>query len=264
MKRKRNIVVKNLIFSFIPAILTYLSKSDNILDSMQIKGYIGKNVNIINVKDNLLILSIVLTFFLLTYNIIRIEFDKNYYLEQRNNMLGFNKSIFISALEKSVGIKSMDLDIRIFVPKKTLCNRIVSVFNKGRRLDYYIRNIDILAKPGITNNLKFEVFPIPQGIVGEAYTSKSMIYDPDLKNTNCTSYNLNQYQINKTNDLRFCLCCPIFNSNGDIISVMSFDSKREIVINKENEKVFMSSFSTFTQSLYEYVPDIFKPKGGIL
>ncbi len=264
MKSKKAIVVKNVVFSFIPAFLTYLSKSNNILDDLQAKGYIGTSMDIDDLKDKFLVLSIVLTFILLTYNIIRIEFDKNYYRDQRNKMLGFNKGIFLSALERAAGIKNIDLDIRIFVPKNTLVKKIKMFFNKNEKIEYFIRNIDLLANSGITDNLKFEVYPNPQGLVGESYNKRSMIYDPDLENTNSTSYNLTNYQINKTHDLRFCLCCPIFNSNGEIISVMSFDSKREISINRENETVFKSSFTTFTQSLFEYVPDIFKPKGGIL
>ncbi len=263
MKKKKSILIKNILFTLIPACLTYLSKSDNILNYLQVNGYIGENINIPRVKDFCLILSIVLTFSLLTYNIIKAEAEKNYYLEQRNKLLGFNKSIFISALEKATGNKNISLDLRIFVPNKSLRAKIKNFFSKSKRIEFIIKNIPVLADVGITNNLNLEVYPNPQGLVGESYKTKKMVYDPDLKTTNETSYNLTEYQISKTKDLVFCLCCPIFNTKREVISIVAFDSKREIQISKENETVFMNSFATFTQSLYEYVPDIFKPKGGI-
>jgi len=93
----------------------------------------------------------------------------------------------------------------------------------------------------------------------ECYNSKQMIYDTDLKNTNATEYNLTKYQIDKTHDLRFSLCCPILNTKGNVIAIMALDSKQEITINDSNKDALRNSGTTFALSLYEYVPDLFKP-----
>ena len=260
MKKKRKILIKNISFSFMPALLSYLSKSENILNNLQSKGYIGKNVDIYSIKDRCLILSIVLTFILLTYNIIKAEIERNYLLEQRNQLLGFNKKIFTSVLSDEMNVKNIDLNLRIFVPRKTILNYI----NKNYKLEYVIRNLNNLAEAGLTNNLKFEVYPNPQGLVGECFVSKQMIYDTDLKNTNATDYKLTKYQIDKTHDLRFILCYPILNTKGKVVSIISIDSKQEIDVNNDNKYALINSVTTFVLSLYEYIPDIFKPKGGIL
>lgn len=129
---------------------------------------------------------------------------------------------------------------------------------------YYIKNIEGLAEKDITDNLKFEVCPNRQGLVGECYEQKAILYDDDLENSNEINYNLTHYQIAKTNQLKFILVCPIFSENEEIISIVSFDSYDKIKIKEESKEILRQLVLNYTQSLYECIPDLFKVKGGIL
>ena len=130
--------------------------------------------------------------------------------------------------------------------------------------NYYIKNIDGLAESDITNNLKFEVYPNKQGLVGDCYDQKAIVYDDDMENSNETNYNLTHYQIAKTNELRFILACPIFSESEEIIAIMSFDTCDRIKVKDESKDILRSMVLNFTQSLYESIPELFKAKGGIL
>ena len=48
--------------------------------------------------------------------------------------------------------------------------------------------IDYSLYQGITEPLRFRVDPHPQGLVGEAYAGKSIVYDENLLQTNSVDY----------------------------------------------------------------------------
>lgn len=156
--------------------------------------------------------------------------------------------------------------MRIFVPEKTLKWRITHIINKNNALFFRIKNIDGLAEAGITNDLKFQVLPPEekQGLVGECFVTKKMVYDDNLIQSNSTDYHLSEYQINKTNDLRFIIVCPIFSENGEVIAIIAFDSKNDIKVTQENKEALSDLILNYTQQLYEKVPELFKAKGGLL
>ena len=91
-----------------------------------------------------------------------------------------------------------------------------------------------------------------------------MVYDDNLIQSNSTEYHLSEYQINKTNDLRFIIVCPIFAENGDVVAIIAFDSKNDIKVTRENKEALSDLILNYTQQLYEKVPELFKAKGGLL
>ena len=95
-------------------------------------------------------------------------------------------------------------------------------------------------------------------------TLEKMVYDDNLIQSNSTDYHLSEYQINKTNDLRFIIVCPIFSENGDVIAIIAFDSKNDIKVTQENKEALSDLILNYTQQLYEKVPELFKAKGGLL
>ena len=170
-------------------------------------------------------------------------------------------------LAKIVDRDYCHIDVRIFVPEKTLKWRISPYCeHKNNALFFRIKNIDGLAEPGITNDLKFQVLPEErrQGLVGECFKTKKMVYDDNLIQSNSTEYHLSEYQINKTNDLRFIIVCPVFSENGDVVAIIAFDSKNDIKVTEENKEALSNLILNYTQQLYEKVPELFRPKGGLL
>lgn len=267
IKRKREIIIQGIIFSLIPALFAYLGQSDNILNYLQQKHYIGNSVDVKGLQDLCLIISIILTFLLLTVNLICSQLRENAYKEQRVAFIKFNKEIFIKTLADALGKEYANINIRIFVPKKPIIWYIKKMFCKKAKLYFTIKNIEGLAEPGLTNNLSFEVEPKHQGLVGECYQKHQMLLDDNLEESNEKNYNLNGYQINKTNNLKFILVCPLFdmNKNDKITAIVAFDSTFPIKVDsKEKEKVLRRSVLNYTQQLQEYAPELFGKAGGIL
>ena len=257
MKRLRTIWFKGIICSLFPALCTWIGQSDILLE-LQKKQYIGVNINVSFFKDAFAFLGVVLTFLLLTCPLIKAELDERKYHLQRDRLIKNNKQIFLNVLSKTLGREKCGIDIRIFVPQNKWHNKIKRVINKQEPLYFEIKNMDSLADPGITSELKFEVYPRQEGLVGKCYQQRTILYDDDLENSNDTKYNLNSYQINKTSDLRFILVCPIMGRDDKIEAIVAFDSKTRIKVTENNKSALRRAILNYTQELHELVPEFFK------
>ena len=102
------------------------------------------------------------------------------------------------------------------MPRMSVIQRICVWLKIQTKNIYYIKNIEGLAEKDITDNLKFEVSPNRQGLVGECYEQKAILYDDDLENSNEINYNLTHYQIAKTNQLKFILVSDCRQSGSGI------------------------------------------------
>lgn len=264
MKKTSSIVVKGIIFSLFPAICSVLGSSDT-LDKLQVGGYIGPNVDIGQLKNFSIVLSVFLTFILLTVNLIISEIEENKYKKQARQLIKYNKDILVSTLSEYVGKEYCDLNIRIFVPYKNISWIVGKVFPQFRKKWFCIKNEEGIAEAGITDNLKFLVEPFEkrEGLVGECYYQRKMVYDDNLENTNEVEYNLSEYQVNKTRNLKFIIACPTFSKDKEIDAIVAFDSTNTIKLENGNDK-FTDAILNYTQQLHEYVPELFKPKGGFL
>lgn len=262
MKKTCAILFKGVLLSFIPAMCTLLG-TVTVFDKLQANGYIGKAVDVQAMKDIFSIAGVVLTFLLLTTNMIIHEIEEGKYKRQSQQLIKYNKDILLNTLSEYLGKEYCNIDIRIFVPQKTLIWRIGHKFNRKIPLKFCIKNIEGLANAGVTNNLKFQVEPeeYSQGLVGACYQQRKIVYDDNLQETNDSQYNLTDYQKSKTSDLKFILVCPVFEEN-DIEAIVAFDCKHEIKIAPEEDK-FIKAILNYTQQLHEYVPELFKSKGGI-
>lgn len=262
MKERTRVIIQVIGFSLIPSILQFLATSDSCLDDLQKSNIIGSSVNIVLMKNVLLILSIILSAILLSINLAYEKIENIKVRKQRDLLIKSNKDIFIKALCSQLELDYLDMNIRIFVPYNDRCYIIKSFFAKLFKTDikkiFVIKNIEYLSESNDMNDLKFEVYPNAQGLVGQCYKNKSIIYDENLKHKSKTNYNLTQYQKNKICDLEFSLCSPIFNSNDDIIAIVEFDSNERIPITKANKDVWKIFVTNYCQFIYDYIPDLFK------
>lgn len=263
MKKTLTIIIKGIIFSFIPALFALLG-TNNTFSDLQLAGYIGQAVNIDKLKNWCSLIGVILTFALITVNLIAHEMEEEKYKRQSKQLLKYTKDILLNTLAEYLGKEYCNIDIRIFVPYKNLYWKIGHYFNKNISLKFCIKNIEGLADAGLTENLKFKVTPADcaQGLVGECYQQRKMVYDDNLQETNETEYNLTDYQKSKTKDLKFIIVCPIFSEKMDIDAIVAFDCKHDIKINEHEDK-FTNAVLNYTQQLHEYVPGLFKGKGGI-
>jgi hypothetical protein len=261
MKKIKTIILQGVIASLLPAICSLLGTTD-ILDYLKNNGYIGLNSNIVFWKNILSIIGVLTTFAFITVGLIISSINEEKYKIQCNQLLTYNKDILINALTNYLGSEYCDLNIRVFVPDKSICSRLAKILNKESPLWFHIKNIEGLAETGITDNLKFKVYPDNEreGLVGECYHLRKMVYDENLEKNNDSGYNLSEYQKNKTRQLKFVIACPTFCDKG-IDAIVTFDSRNHIKIVDEDK--FTSAVLIYSQQLHECVPQLFKPKGGL-
>jgi hypothetical protein len=259
MKNKGKIITVALITSAVPALVTYLGKSDNIIDYLYNKNYIGVAFDINLFKSICQLISIILSFSIILYQQLATNIKLDNASRKINGLLYQAKIIFQEALSSTLGHK-INFDVRIFVPIKKIIN-----LEKGKPLYFQIVNYDGLCTAGTTNNLKFKVLPEneKQGLVGNCYNMRSMLYDDCLFQNNSTSYHLDNYQIGKTRDLEFSIVCPLYNSSDDIVAIIAIDGKQKIDITAHKSEI-TNNVLTFSQTLYENAPDLFKPKRRLI
>lgn len=257
MKKARSIWVNGILASLLPAILVYFGQSDMLL-RLKENEYIGANVNIDFIKDTSAILGVILTFLFLTRPLIISELNERRYHIQRDRLIKNNKEIFLKVFCKTLGHEKCDLEIRIFVPENGWKYRIRKLLNQNEPFYFKIKNLDGLADPGTTEDLRFQVYPEQEGLVGKCFQERTILYDDDLENNNDTKYNLNEYQINKTSDLKFILVCPVMTLENNIQAIVAFDSKTQINITETNKKALTNIILNYTQELHDLVPEFFK------
>jgi len=260
MCKKNKIILSVILFTLIPALLTYSARSVSFLDNLKSAGFIGGHVNLIILKDYLLLAEIIFSALLLSVNLTFTTLKKNSLLEQRNSLIKLSKYIFLRGLEKATEISHIDMNIRIFVPHKNkilVFNRFINI-NIGNEIEFELIYISGLNEIDDVQNLKFQVFPISEGLVGKCYKNKYINYDTNIKLNSITKYNFSNYQKSKLINIEFYLCCPIFNKNETIVSIIVFESAQKLEITKETEPIWHDFILGFSQSLYDYVPELFK------
>ena len=262
MKRLVNIV-KVIGISLIPTLLQYIGTS-NLLELLQKSQILGAAVDVLKLKTSIGLIGCILTAFILVYYQVLSDNKKEYLQKVNNQLLELQKKSFISLLSSEVSSTFSRINIRIFVPNYSL-----KYYLSGKkRLKFAIKNVTELADSGITDNLQFTVLPKDdaEGLVGDCYNYRKMIYDDNLEETNEKRYGLSEYQKNKTRTLKFSMVCPLFNELKDVIAIVAFDSEEKITMpdkNTEEYHNFIHLVLTYSQTLYEIVPDLFQPRRGI-
>ena len=182
--------------------------------------------------------------------------------EQRDALLFRYKTIFIEYVENKIEMPEFkNVNIRIFIEKKstilTIKNWLIKVFKKNSKPSKYfeLQSLKTLVNTGINKKLEFEVTPIPRGLVGRCYNEKEILIAEQLKG-NTQDFNLNNYQKNRTLDVMFCACVPIFNDNDTIVAIVSFDSTSDIRIPPNCKEEFVLLITKFSQELYDNLLDI--------
>jgi len=258
-------IIRILLLTTLPAAAAYLGKENSILDVWKQQKYLGDNFNIDLVKQILVLGSVLITGFYLS---LANELTKNKCLiigSQRTSLISTLKQSFLEALGALINDPTISeaINVRIWTRDKSITTFIKNLLlkrkNEPERKCFVIKNIDGLSNiSDNTKDLKFEVEPEVQGLVGKCYNVKGIVYDEDTMNPG-EDYYLTPFQKNKTRGTRFVLCAPIFNEKDEIESIISFDSLRKITlpVDTDNEEKIVSLITVFCQSLYENAPDLF-------
>lgn len=163
------------------------------------------------------------------------------YERQRRKMKAQSAIILstISSLRKSVNRDlsilfnkdDLYLNIRIFLPKSGWRNHIRRIF--GGIVFYDMYNFPgLYLKDNEVSDLSFQVKPIEkaQGLIGQCCERKDITYDFELKkNHKNPYYNLNDVQIQKTDNCEFAIAAPIFDKKNNIHLIISYDSTVKVL-----------------------------------
>lgn len=136
MKNTGKIITIALLTSAMPAIVTYLGKTNNIIDYLYKNEYIGSAFDVELFKSTCQIISIVLSFSIILYQQLTTNVKLNNGNQKINGLLYQTKMVFQEALSSTIGYK-VNFDIRIFVPVKKVLN-----FKKEKSLYFQIVNYD--------------------------------------------------------------------------------------------------------------------------
>lgn len=259
MKRK-NIyftVYVTTVSAFI-SILSYLSTSSLIFNKLIKIGLLDEKINIPLVQDYCLWIGIILSSFLLSLKLIITKIELNKTIEVRNALISMSKNLLTSSLGRKLLSNQSDYDIRIFIPKYPKIYKFLDLLHAEYKRLFIIKNIEMIATEGITKDLEFEVSPKQIGLVGICYNKKAMVYDDDLEHTNESDYGLNQIQVSRTFNLKWSICCPIFNEKNEVIAIIALDGKTRIKIDKQKAASIRQELFAYSRMLYDNVPQLFE------
>ncbi len=268
--KQRNIfgkLLQTFLLVLIPTLLIFFAKSTTILDTWIDSGFLVlKKITINQLKDYLLLLGILINFFLVAFRLTMSKIKQDKLSLQKIDIMKLAKNMFVETMKIRFRRKNkIYIDIRIVVPIKVLFQNIRCRILPERKREFIVRNIDYLGNTGLVKDLCFRVYPNPQGLVGKCYETQKYQYDDNLIKNNNIKYNLNEHQIAKIGDLRFSFCCPIVSKNEDVIGIVAYDTYSALRMpnNITQQKQIINEFKLFTQTLYENLPELFKPYRSI-
>ena len=251
-------IIRYIIDIAVPALTAYLASSDTLIQLLIKHNILSQSFNVRTFQDVCLIINILFTTILLSARLIMHESKEESYKKQIAGLYNVIKQFLQSNLAQISGNSNISFDLRIFVPEQNIWRRIKTLLGSRKEKWFVIRNIEPFARKDITEHLKFRVDPEEQGLVGSAYSSKSIVYDDHLSSTNSTGYSLNQAQINRTSNLLWSICIPILNEKDEVVAIMAIDSGTSQLDIAGNKDEIRTLTNTLAVMMRDSVPELFK------
>lgn len=251
-----------LCYTLIPGATAYLANSEFLFNLLIEANILSDQFNIPVAQEVCLIINVAFTILIIGPKIIIEERKLKSSKRETEDLYNMVKTIFGSTFESIVKKKPINFDMRIFVPMKTP-SYFLSRFSKKAKIYFEIKNIAPFAKSDATAHLRFRVTPNPQGLVGDCYTQKEIIFDNNLQQTNSSSWNLEQAQIARTSSLLWSLCIPIIDQSSNVIAVIALDSTDTALDIAACRAELASFLMTYATLLHDSAPSLFKGRFAI-
>ncbi|MNC29318.1 hypothetical protein D3C75_775620 [compost metagenome] len=256
--RAIRIILRVLFFVFVPAFLAYLASDKSIIDNLTQAKVLGEKFNVSLAKQIFLIVGILIGNLLLVV-LYELKNNKSNALYSRNIVLiNQVKTTFLYGLGSLIGDNAKSIKLRVFREEKNL-STLIKLFKcwiKGEQFPRVFRivHVDGLSDNDVSHSLAFEVYPQLQGLVSECYNSKEIKYEEDISTLDI-QYNLTPFQVSKTRNTKFCLAIPIFNTDNNIVTIITLDCIYSISISNDAEVANM--INVFTQDLSKFFPKLY-------
>lgn len=242
----------------IPAITAYLASSDTFISFLISHDILSEELNITLFRDICLLINVLYTTLFLCVKLNILESKEESYKKQIAGLYNVIKQFLQSNLGQISGNSNISFDLRIFIPEKNILMVLKRLFGHSKEKWFVIRNIEPFARKDITEHLRFRVEPDAQGLVGMAYSRKSIVYDDHLVETNNSEYSLNQAQVNRTSNLLWSICIPILDDKNEVVAIMAIDSGTTNLNIDENKDDIRTLTNTLAVMLRDSVPELFR------
>lgn len=265
MTKRMKIILKVILFTALPSILSLAAKTNSFLDYMKLQGIIGANMNLPAVKDILLLFSIILSSFLLSLNLAITSLKKENIEAHRLGLIELCKYILFEGLETATGVEHIDMDINIYVPTRQKCSAIAYAAKALlKNMIIMRRELIQIHVPGLSRwqnneNLIFTLSPRLQGMEGNCFAKGKYIIEESFGKECFSKYNYSNKQQSLFAGIKFHMCCPVFDNSENVVAVMAFSSGQKYEFSKETSELLEIAIRGFCQSLYEKSPELFKP-----
>jgi len=256
------IVVRVIIFVFLPAVLAYLGSEKNLIDLLKEKHILGDGFNVSWAKQFSLVASITISNLILMAMFEYKNYKLSLTLAENLSLTTDFKTAFLSALANQLEDPHVNsIKFRVWREEKGVLVFIKKAWSilSGQQFNKRLVITEIAGLSDIDNmkDLGFEVKPTLQGLVGSCYNERIIKYEEDVTGLD-SLYNLTAFQISKTRHTKFCLCVPIFNKDDKVVTVISMDSIYSISIPQEKEESVANMITVFVQDFSKYFPELFK------
>lgn len=252
-------IFTTIFLSAIPAFLSYLSSSELIFDYLIKINLLGEAIDVPFIQDCCLWSGIALSAIFLSLQLIIVQIRLDSVQEERNLLIKMSKDIVSRALAESCTPNPQDFDIRFFIPKHPVLYSILDFLHiQGFPKKFIIKNIELIADQGTTKNLEFEVSPHCEGLVGQCYCSKGIMFDDNLEINNNSNYNLGHNQIQRTSSLKWSICCPIVSEDNKVVAILAIDGQTKMTIKSSKKDSLFQIISGYSRMLYDNVPPLFR------
>jgi hypothetical protein len=151
------------------------------------------------------------------------------------------KDTFIGAVANIMDVDDTQLCMRLFVPEYKFLYNFIHFFHIKNlfRLPVYfkLKNINGGAENGIRDGLKIQVNPETQGILGECFLKRTIVYGENLVSA-INDYHFNDYQKQCIGAVDFCICVPLFDKSNNIMAIISIDSNNNLKVKDKRFELF--------------------------
>jgi hypothetical protein len=252
--------IRYTLFALIATVFTVLGSSEKLLIELKQKKIIGEQVDVGLLKDGFLILSVIFSGIVVSYDVF---VTKKKLSEREKEIIAtreHNKLIFFTLVKRELGLDRLNLKIRVFVPNKSIGLTVSNILTKqpNKKKEFKVKYVEGISDKGLSEDLKFEVNPTIQGLIGKCYHSGQVEFDCSLITTNNVNYNLTSYQKQKSSSLKFCSTSPVINSKNEVVAIVSFECNENFNITHRNQGKWEALAQNFCVDLIDQSPNLFK------
>lgn len=279
MRNKRSLYVKNFIFVFLPALITYLTNDDRTFEVIAGPLLLPEDLNA-NLRFGLGLTAVFLQG-CIGWRIIYLNYKNQLQFKYILNYLSLHKLVSLNEIGQAIKIEEKNIlkqnpdiirfkqkkiesvEVKLYLPQRNLFKVFLEKISLGlfkAKIIFFENRIKEFGQQHYTG-LSFEAYPKPEGLIGQCYAKKSVCIQKKFT-SNLPFLNLAPHQRDKMSDIKFYACCPVYLSGKSIKAVLVFESRTPILFDDALDPLFHQKMKEYRNQLELEFPSIFKKMEG--